>query len=99
MNNGERYSLTENLQDEEPQEALSLEIPTLVRHTARDVLLAHATLLDNVVVAQQIDQEAFRLVKASIQVLEKWHEQHTGWRVQHRPTFFRLERHLHTVLP
>ncbi len=75
------------------------ETPSQVQHTTRDVLLAHAALLDNVVVALESDKETFRLVKAHIKLLEQWHEQHTGWRIQRGLTFFRLERHLHTVLP
>ncbi len=99
MNDVEKDVLKENDNEESSWEEEPLDAPLLVRHTARDVLLAHAVLLDNVVVAQQTDQEAFRLVKAHIQVLERWHEQHTGWRVQRGSTFFRLERHLHMVLP
>ncbi|GAC1365555.1 MAG: hypothetical protein NVS2B12_19940 [Ktedonobacteraceae bacterium] len=96
MNAGERDTLVEN-----NPEALwsdeTLETPTLIRHTTRDILLAHAALLDSVIVAQHSDQEAYRLVKAHIHALEQWHEQHTGWRVQRGSTFFRLERHLHMV--
>src|SRR6266581_1409881 len=98
MYNGERDALTENDHEASWDDEV-LEAPSLIRHTTRDILLAHAALLDNVVVAQHIDQEAYRLVKAHIQVLEQWHEQHTGWRVQRGSTFFRLERHLHMVLP
>jgi uncharacterized protein (TIGR02678 family) len=104
MNEPEKNSLVENnreasWEEEEMSESLSLETPMLVQHTARDVLLAHAALLDSVIVAQQNDQEAFRLVKAHIKELEQWHEQHTGWRVQRGSAFFRLERHLHMILP
>jgi uncharacterized protein (TIGR02678 family) len=98
MNHGERDALAENHHEASWDDEV-LEAPSLIRHTTRDILLAHTALLDNVVVAQHIDQEAFRLVKAHIQVLEQWHEQHTGWRVQRGSTFFRLERHLHMVQP
>src|SRR5690242_18918201 len=103
MSELERDSLQEDKHrvswEAETLEALSLEAPTLVQHTAHDVLLAHAALLDNVFVVQQTDQEAFRLVKAHIKELEQWHERHTGWRVQRGSAFFRLERHLHMILP
>ncbi|MBA2394861.1 MAG: DUF2398 family protein [Ktedonobacteraceae bacterium] len=75
------------------------ENPSLVQHTTHDVLLAHAALLDNVVVALQTDKETFRLVKGHLKVLGQWHAQHTGWRIQRGSTFFRLERHLHMMLP
>jgi hypothetical protein len=60
---------------------------------------AHAALLDNVVVSLQENVELFRLVRTHIASLEQWHERHTGWRIQRGTTYFRLERHLHTVAP
>ena len=77
----------------------TLPAPSLVSHTARDLLLAHAALLDHVVVSLPRDAEAYRLVRAHLKMLEQWHEKHTGWRVQRGATFFRLERHLHVVTP
>jgi hypothetical protein len=71
----------------------------MVQHTGQEVLQAHAALLDNVIVARHTDEEAFRLVKGHIRLLEQWHEQHTGWRIQRGSNFFRLERHLHQALP
>lgn len=64
-------------------------------YTSRHTLQAHALLLDTPVVSLQQDAEAYRLVRTHFAVLEKWHEEHTGWRVQRGPSFFRLERHLH----
>ncbi|GCE30205.1 hypothetical protein KDA_56890 [Dictyobacter alpinus] len=72
---------------------------SLPSYTARNVSRAHAALLDNVVVSLQANVEIFRLVRTHIAFLEQWHEQHTGWRIQRGATFFRLERHLHTVTP
>jgi uncharacterized protein (TIGR02678 family) len=96
MNESERDMLDEN--DSSWSDEV-LETPSMIRHTARDVLLAHTLLLDNVVIAPHINQEAFRLVKVHIQALEQWHEQHTGWRVQRGAAFFRLERHMHMMQP
>jgi uncharacterized protein (TIGR02678 family) len=64
-------------------------------HTPRQVLQAHTILLDNPIVSLQSDAEAYRLVRTHFPMLAKWHEQHTGWRIQRGPSFFRLERHLH----
>jgi uncharacterized protein (TIGR02678 family) len=98
-----RDPLTENnldvAWDEEVFELSTFENPSLIRHTAQDILLAHTALLDQVIVSQQTDKDAFRLVKAHIKILEQWHEQHTGWRIQRGSLFFRLERHLHMVIP
>jgi uncharacterized protein (TIGR02678 family) len=38
-------------------------------------------------------------VRTHIATLEQWYEQHTGWRIQRGASFFRLERHLHSVTP
>jgi hypothetical protein len=83
--------------DEEASEAPQQ--PSQTQYTGHEILQAQAALLDNVVVARQSDQEAFRLVKGHIKLLEQWHEQHTGWRIQRGSNFFRLERHLHLALP
>ena len=82
--------------DDEPKVSAS---PTLPSYTARTVSRAHTALLDNVVVSLQENVETFRLVRTHIATLEQWHEQHTGWRIQRGPSFFRLERHLHNVTP
>ena len=86
--------------DEEENIVLGmLPAPPLVSHAARDLLQAHAALLDHVVVSLQADAEAYRLVRAYLKTLEQWHEKHTGWRIQRGAAFFRLERHLHMVTP
>jgi uncharacterized protein (TIGR02678 family) len=64
-------------------------------YSSRHALQAHALLLDTPVVSLQHDAEAYRLVRTHFTAIEKWHEEHTGWRVQRGPSFFRLERHLH----
>lgn len=74
--------------EEAPPAALPL-------YTSRQALQAYAILLDRPVVSLQQDTDAYRLVRTHLAALEKWHEQHTGWRVQHGSSFFRLERHLH----
>lgn len=85
--------------DEEPwdetprtEEAPSAVLPVYTSHQA---LQAYAILLDRPVVSLTQDTEAYRLVRTHFAALEKWHEQHTGWRIQRGPSFFRLERHLH----
>ncbi|HET8913909.1 MAG TPA: DUF2398 family protein, partial [Ktedonobacteraceae bacterium] len=98
MNDGERATLAEGAYETARNDDV-LEAPPLIRHATRDVLLAHAALLDSVLVSQYSDQEVFRLVKVHVQELEQWHKKYTGWRVQRGSTFFRLERHLHMVLP
>lgn len=82
--------------DDEPQVSADASLPS---YTARTVARAHTALLDRVVVSLQEDVESFRLVRTHIAALEQWHEQHTGWRIQRGTSFFRLERHLHTVTP
>jgi uncharacterized protein (TIGR02678 family) len=67
-------------------------------YTSRQAQQAYAILLDQPVVSLQQDIEAYRLVRTHFAALEKWHEQHTGWRIQHSPSFFRLERSLHMPL-
>jgi uncharacterized protein (TIGR02678 family) len=73
--------------------------PTLPSYATRTVSRAHTALLDNVVVSLQENVETFRLVRTHIATLEQWYEQHTGWRIQRGASFFRLERHLHSVTP
>lgn len=106
MQNGSEEPNTQNLifdegweEEEEHVELDTLPAPSLVLHTARDLLQAHAALLDRVVVALQADAETYRLVRAHLKTLEQWHEKHTGWRIQRGATFFRLERHLHMFTP
>ncbi|HEY7413817.1 MAG TPA: TIGR02678 family protein [Ktedonobacteraceae bacterium] len=105
QNRSEGYNIQnlapdEGWEDEEEGIALdALPAPSLVSHTARDLLLAHAALLDHVVVSLPADAEAYRLVRTHLKALEQWHEKHTGWRVQRGATFFRLEHHLHMVAP
>jgi uncharacterized protein (TIGR02678 family) len=76
---------------EEPAAALPV-------YTSRQLLQAYAILLDRPVVSLAQDTEAYRLVRTHFAALEKWHEQHTGWRIQRGAAFFRLERHLHMPL-
>ncbi|HLI05564.1 MAG TPA: TIGR02678 family protein [Ktedonobacteraceae bacterium] len=75
-------------EEQEPQAA------PLPVHTPRQMLQAHTILLDNPIVSLHDDAEAYRLVRTHFPALAKWHEQHTGWRIQRGPSFFRLERHL-----
>lgn len=82
--------------DTEPEGAASPAVPT---YTARTLSRAYTVLLDNAVVSLQGDVDTFRLVRTHIAALEEWHEQHTGWRIQRGASFFRLERHLHTITP
>lgn len=82
--------------DDELKVSASTSLPS---YATRTVSRAHTALLDNVVVSLQENVENFRLVRTHIASLEQWHEQHTGWRIQRGPSFFRLERHLHTVTP
>jgi uncharacterized protein (TIGR02678 family) len=82
----------------EAEEPEPLQAPLAV-HMPRQVLQAHAILLDSPIVSLQNDAEAYRLVRTHFPLLAKWHEQHTGWRIQHGPSFFRLERHLHMPTP
>jgi uncharacterized protein (TIGR02678 family) len=67
-------------------------------HTSRQAQQAYAILLDQPVVSLLQDTETYRLVRTHFAALEKWHEQHTGWRVHHGSSFFRLERYLHMPL-
>lgn len=71
----------------------------LTYHTSRDLFQAQAALLDTLTVSLSADPETYRLVRAHLGALERWHEQHTGWRIQRGPGFFRLERHLYRVAP
>jgi uncharacterized protein (TIGR02678 family) len=93
MKSAERFHIETEWDEEVSQR------PAIVEHAGQEILLAHAALLDNVIVARNTDEEAFRLVKGHIRLLEQWHEQHTGWRIQRGSNFFRLERHLHQALP
>src|SRR5690348_3962822 len=83
-------------EDNEQQVSADASLPS---YTTRTVARAHTALLDHAVVSLQEDVESFRLVRTHIAALEQWHEQHTGWRIQRGTSFFRLERHLHTVTP
>jgi hypothetical protein len=92
----------DTLPESDEEEALSpvlAERNAPLQHSARDLLAAHAALLDNVAVALQSDGDLYRLVKRHLPALERWHEQHTGWRIQSGAAFFRLERHLHMAMP
>jgi uncharacterized protein (TIGR02678 family) len=64
---------------------------------ARNVIRAHTVLLDHEVVASAVDIEAFRQVRMHFVELERWHETHTGWRIQRSTNFYRLERHPYGV--
>src|SRR5258708_134533 len=81
---------------------LEAEMPpqgVLTYHTSRDIFQAHAALLDNVTVSLHTNPDAYRLIRAHLVTLERWHEQNTGWRIQRGSAFFRLERHLHGITP
>lgn len=87
----------ETIETREETEALAPE--ALTYHTSRDLFQAHAALLDTLTVSLSTNPEMYRLVRAHLVTLERWHEQHTGWRIQRGPGFFRLERHLYRVAP
>lgn len=80
--------------DEAEQAPADLQI-----YTSRQAQQAYAILLDQPVVSLTQDTDAYRLVRTHFAALEKWHEHHTGWRIQRGPSFFRLERYLHLALP
>lgn len=65
----------------------------------RNFAQAQAALLDHEVVSSTGDVDAFRLVRMHFAELERWHEKHTGWRIQRNSTFFRLERHPYGITP
>src|SRR5260370_28551706 len=71
----------------------------LTYRASRDIFQAHAALLDNVTVSLHTNPDAYRLIRAHLVTLERWHEQNTGWRIQRGSAFFRLERHLHGITP
>jgi uncharacterized protein (TIGR02678 family) len=71
----------------------------LPRSLPRSLLQAQAALLDNAILYVQTNPETYRLVRTHFTVLEQWHIQHTGWRIQRSSSFFRLERHLHMIAP
>jgi hypothetical protein len=87
---------------EEQDEASETETPStevLTYHTSRDISQAHSALLDMITVSQHTNPDAYRLVRAHLVTLERWHEQNTGWRIQRGSAFFRLERHPHGITP
>ncbi|MBA2680366.1 MAG: TIGR02678 family protein [Ktedonobacteraceae bacterium] len=63
------------------------------------MIQAHVALLDHEIVSLQIEPESFRQIRIHYTTLVRWHETHTGWRIQRGSTFFRLERHLHAAVP
>ena len=95
----EEDEFADTMWDRESKAASAINKAQLPAHTSRNVLQAHMALLDNTLVSLHGDADAYRLVRTHFAVLEQWHEQHTGWRIQHGSSFFRLERHLHTITP
>jgi uncharacterized protein (TIGR02678 family) len=85
--------------EDEEQAEEQLPRAAFTYHTSRDLFQGHAALLDNVTVSLQTQPDVYRLVRAHLPALERWHEQHTGWRVQRGSNFFRLERHLAGITP
>ena len=68
-------------------------------HTSHDLFQAHSALLDHVVISLEAYPDLYRLIRMHLTTLQRWHEEHTGWRIQNKPTFFRLERHPHSLTP
>jgi uncharacterized protein (TIGR02678 family) len=95
-------SKEQDLSQEEPDEVSETAAPTILvspYHTSRDLFQAHSALLDHMVVSVETHPDLYRLVRMHLTTLQRWHEEHTGWRIQRKPTFFRLERHLHAITP
>jgi uncharacterized protein (TIGR02678 family) len=63
------------------------------------MLQAQTALLDNEIVTLHDNTEEYRLIRVHFASLEKWHQQHTGWRIQRGRNYFRLERQLHAITP
>lgn len=83
--------------EEEAEDALTAPSPPV--YTSRTLLQAHMALLDNTLVSLEKDAESYRLIRIHFPTLAAWHEEHTGWRIQRSSSFFRLERHLHALIP
>lgn len=94
----EENDFTWDKQDEDREPATPPQA-ALTYHTSRNLFQAHSALLDNITVSLHTNAEAYRLVRAHLATLERWHEQNTGWRIQRGSAFFRLERHLHSITP
>jgi uncharacterized protein (TIGR02678 family) len=60
---------------------------------------AHHLLLEHELLRSSDNEQAFRLVKTHYIQLQRWHEHHTGWYIQKRPSLIRLERVRHTSVP
>jgi hypothetical protein len=73
--------------------------PVVPRYALRSLFQAQAALLDTPIISVHADPETYRLVRTHFTALEQWHIQHTGWRIQRNSSFFRLERHLHMIVP
>lgn len=84
-------------EEEIPEEATPP--PEFAYHTSRELFQAHSALLDHIVVSVETHLSLHRLVRSHLAVLQHWHEEHTGWRIQTKPTFFRLERHPQCLTP
>ncbi|HET8841889.1 MAG TPA: TIGR02678 family protein [Ktedonobacteraceae bacterium] len=92
----------QDLASEELDEPLETATPApllSLYHTSRELFQAHSALLDHMVVSVETHPDLYRLVRMHLATLQRWHEEHTGWRIQTKPTFFRLERHLHAPTP
>src|SRR5947208_11575779 len=64
-----------------------------------DLTRAHVALMEREVVLPQKQLELFRLVNRHYRILQTWHDQYTGWRIQRGSTVIRLVRHLSTATP
>lgn len=87
------------LEDEERAETPPRQNAPATYSGSTNLFRAHAALLDTIVVAPELDTDAYRLVRTHFPTLEHWHEQHTGWRIQRGSGFYRLERHPYTSSP
>jgi uncharacterized protein (TIGR02678 family) len=66
---------------------------------SQNMLQAQMALLDNEIVTLRDNAEEYRLIRVYFAELEKWHQEHTGWRIQRGRNYFRLERQLNAITP
>ena len=66
---------------------------------SQNMLQAQMALLDNEIVTLRENAEEYRLIRVYFADLERWHQEHTGWRIQRGRNYFRLERQLNAITP
>lgn len=68
------------------------------RASAGELLKAHTGLMEHEIIQSQ-QSELFRLVNRHYFALQRWHDLHTGWRIQRSASVIRLVRQLSAVTP